>query len=182
MDQRVNKLWENFHAQLLSFISGKVKNKEDAEDLLQDVFLKISRKIDQIDDEARLTAWMYQITRNAIIDCYRTCYRVETFPFDTSLIDKEEIQGAGKENFNSDIEQYMKSCIRLLPDSQKEVIRMHEYEGLTHIQIADRLGISPNTSKSRLMRARLKLQDHIKQCCRLEQDNYGNIIDIKQKG
>ena len=181
MDQRVNELWENFHAQLLSFISRKVRNKEDAEDLLQDVFLKISKKIDQIENEERLTAWMYQITRNAIIDCYRTCYRVETSPFEASLIDKDENQGAGKDNFNSDIEHYMKSCIRLLPDSQKDVIRMHEYEGLTHIQIADRLGISPNTSKSRLMRARFKLQDYIEQCCRLEQDNYGNIIDMQRK-
>ena len=181
MDHRVDKLWKKFHARLLAFVSGKVKNKEDAEDLLQDVFLKISKKIDQIEDEDRLAAWMYQITRNAVIDCYRTCYRVQTTPFDAGLMDEEVLQGTGQDNLNSDIQEYMKSCITLLPDSQQAVIRMHEYQGLTHIEIAKRLGISPNTSKSRLMRARLKLQDHIEQCCRLEQDQYGNIINIQPK-
>ena len=65
-------IWEEFRDSLKGFISARVQNKDDAEDILQDVFFKIHKKIDTLKDESRLPSWIYQITRHSIIDYYRS--------------------------------------------------------------------------------------------------------------
>ena len=61
-------VWQEFHARLLSFISGRVQNTQDAEDILQDVFLRLHKHKDRLEEIENVTAWVYRITRNAIID------------------------------------------------------------------------------------------------------------------
>src|SRR5438128_3430700 len=63
--------WNALHDPLRIFIRKRVPNDESAEDLLQDVFLKIHMHIDALRDEERLESWVYQIARNLIIDYYR---------------------------------------------------------------------------------------------------------------
>ena len=64
-------IWADFGSKLLSFIKARVNNPENAEDILQEVFIKIHEKSNQLKDERKLTSWIYQITRNAIIDYHR---------------------------------------------------------------------------------------------------------------
>ncbi len=63
--------WQEFRQALESFIRKRVSNEADAQDILQDVFVKIHRNIGQLRDETRLMAWIYHITRNTIHDYYR---------------------------------------------------------------------------------------------------------------
>src|SRR5688572_4135392 len=62
------EIWGAFHARLLRFIRSHVADEASAEDILQDVFLKIHTRLDTLTDEGKLTSWVYQIARNAIID------------------------------------------------------------------------------------------------------------------
>src|SRR5688572_20104826 len=64
-------IYMQFHNSLLSFIRSKIKSREDAEDILQNVFIKISANVNGLADEEKLQSWIFTITRNAIIDYYR---------------------------------------------------------------------------------------------------------------
>ena len=72
MNDNVSKIWKNLHSHLYAFIFGKVNNKELAEDILMDVFTKIQTKLSDLKDTNKLESWIFQITRNAITDHYRS--------------------------------------------------------------------------------------------------------------
>ena len=65
------RVWEEFHTPLQQFIRRRISDEDTAEDVLQDVFLKIHQHMDTLKDVRKLEGWIYQITRNAIIDAYR---------------------------------------------------------------------------------------------------------------
>ena len=65
------QLWETFSVPLHQFIQRRVRDPHSAEDILQDVFLKIHTRIDTLHQQDRVAAWIYQIARNAIADYYR---------------------------------------------------------------------------------------------------------------
>src|SRR5436305_4682010 len=64
-------LWETFHTGLKHFILKRIPDEQSADDILQEVFLKIHARIDTLRDEEKLQSWMYQIARNSIADYYR---------------------------------------------------------------------------------------------------------------
>ena len=64
-------IYTQFHQSLLSFIRSKIRSKEDAEDILQNVFIRISNNVNKLSGEEKLQSWVFTITRNAIIDYYR---------------------------------------------------------------------------------------------------------------
>src|SRR5215211_7340854 len=87
------QLWETFSAPLYQFIRNRVPDAHIAEDILQDVFLKIHTHIDTLRTPDRLTSWIYQLTRNAIADYYRaqrsTAELAETLPVADELVDDD---------------------------------------------------------------------------------------------
>ena len=66
MNEMMEMIWKDHHDQLLHFINKRVRDKDESEDILQDVFVKILSKIDTLKDDSKLQSWIYQITRNAI--------------------------------------------------------------------------------------------------------------------
>lgn len=72
MNATLEHIWHEFADRLRKFIRRRVGDPQTAEDLLQDVFVKIQGRLDQLHDPARLESWIYLIARNAIIDHYRT--------------------------------------------------------------------------------------------------------------
>lgn len=70
------QLWETFSVPLQQFIRRRVPDPHSAEDILQDVFLKIHARIDTLHSRDRVAAWIYQIARNAIADYYRAAAHV----------------------------------------------------------------------------------------------------------
>src|SRR3954465_5750249 len=74
------QLWEMFSMPLHQFIQRRVPDPHSAEDILQDVFLKIHARIDTLHQQDRVVAWMYQIARNAIADDYRAQRAISDVP------------------------------------------------------------------------------------------------------
>src|SRR5216683_1532991 len=71
MVMTTERIWEEFHPRLKQFILKRIPDQQNAEDILQEVFLKIHTRIDTLRDEEKLQSWIYQIARNAIADYYR---------------------------------------------------------------------------------------------------------------
>src|SRR5688572_2110528 len=73
----VEEAWRELHEQLLGFIARRVRTREDAEDILQEVMLKLHRASGELEQVERLTGWIYRIAANAIVDHYRKPARRE---------------------------------------------------------------------------------------------------------
>ena len=71
MENITEDIWLNFGNKLKSFIKSKVQNETIAEDILQETFIKIHSNIDKLEDNTKIQAWVYQITRNVIADHFR---------------------------------------------------------------------------------------------------------------
>lgn len=162
--------WQDFQGQLLSFIRKKVNRIEDAEDILQDVFLKIHKNMPE-EKVGNYKAWLYKITKNTIYDFYK----------------KKRIPTLGDKIFepvfsNNEIEEEnlshcLTKMIALLPAKDKEAIVETGLKGHSQVQYAKNLGLSIPGAKSRVQRAREKLMNNIIECCQLEFDRRGNVVD-----
>src|SRR5687767_1469637 len=83
MTPTVESIWTEFAERLGQFIRSRVSDRAAADDIRQDVFLKVQKKLAQLDDPAKLQSWVYHIARNAIIDHYRA--KKETIEIPDSL-------------------------------------------------------------------------------------------------
>ncbi len=174
MPIEIPDIWKEFHEKLFNFIRSKVRSNEDAEDILQNVFIKIHNNIDTLKSRDKLTSWVYQVARNTINDCYRTCYKVDQSELDENM---DIISELDEKNLNHEVSRSINTLRDELSSEHKEVLTLYEEGGLKHREIALTLGISENTSKSRLKRAKVKLKEVVDNCCIFEIDAYGNVVD-----
>ena len=171
-------IWEEFSKPLKGFIKRRVKNDQDADDILQNVFYKIHNSIGSLKDAEKIHAWVYRIARNAVADFYRTHkYEEDTIVLSEDII----IQPEDELTANDEIAQCLKAMINYLPEKHKQAIVLTEFLNLTQKELAERMGLSVSGAKSRVQRARVKLKEMLLGCCHLEFDCMGNIIDYKHK-
>jgi len=168
-------IWQKFSEQLLGFIKARVNNNMEAEDILQDVFVKIHLNLHKIKEKQKLTSWLYQITRNAIIDYYRSKKQFDSLDKLSGLTEIEETA------LNQQFTKCMIPFINQLPDKYREVINATALGQMSQKDFAAKEGISYSAAKSRVQRARAELRKLVYQCCALESDQYGNIIDANKE-
>ncbi|PWJ43130.1 RNA polymerase sigma factor SigZ [Sediminitomix flava] len=158
-------IWNNFRTELFAFIITKVNDKEIANDILQDVFVKIHLKAGSLKQEEKLTSWVYQLTRNTIIDYYRK---------KNILTYTEEFQDIWDDDSESEDEN--KICvncinpfIQQLPPNDRDALEQTVYGNISQKDYAEKTGLSYTATKSRIQRARGKLKDMFLNCCLAEE-------------
>ena len=171
MNPTFEQIWREFSVNLGQFIRARVADPATAEDILQDVFVKIQARLGQLKDATKLQGWIYLIARNAIIDHYRT--RKETVPVPEELVAETEPQ--------SEVIEALKAALRRmidsLPEPYREALVLTELEGLTQQELANRVGISLSGAKSRVQRGREQLKAMLTECCAFEFDRRGRVFD-----
>ncbi len=178
MSTNFESLWDEFSTPLKTYIKHHVNNDEDVEDLLQTVFFKINSKIDSIIDVKKIHSWVYTIARNTIYDYYRA-QKHDLYIED--LAEYKFCNPKEEDLLNNDIARCLQSMIQYLPEKYKQALILTEYQNLTQKELSIQLGISLSGAKSRVQRARVLLKEMILNCCSIEQDCRGNIIDYKHK-
>ena len=171
MTPTVQTIWDEFAVKLGQFIRSRVADPATAEDILQDVFVKVQKKLKQLDDPNKLQSWLYLIARNAIIDHYRA--KRETTPISDSL----PIEPADATPEIDGLKAAFKRMVYSLPNPYRDALVLTEFEGITQKELAARLGISLSGAKSRVQRARSLLKKDLLACCRFEFDRRGSVID-----
>jgi len=169
-------IWERFSKELHRFIARRVENPLDADDLLQDTFIKIHTRIDTLQDEERLAAWIYSIARNTINDYYRS--RRAQFELSDDLVAGDE---ADDDNPEIELAKGLKAMIDDLPDKYRRPLELYELKGMKQSEIALLMGLSLSGAKSRLQRGREQLRQNLLDCCHFEFDRRGRIIDYLPK-
>lgn len=166
------ELFRSFNSRLRQFILHRVADTAAVEDILQNVFLRIHSHIDTLRDETKLESWIFQVARNAIADHYRT-----QFSSHDASKPEEPAEMPPEENVMEKFSMGVREMINQLPAQYREALLLTEFEGLTQQELADRLGISLSGAKSRVQRARRLLKDLLMQCCHIEFDRYGTVLD-----
>lgn len=167
-------IWDNFNNDLFKFINRRINDNENSKDILQDVFVKIHLKLNTLSNKDKLTNWIYQITRNCILDFLKkhrpTADEIDFFS------DFE----AKEESFNFEMSACMLNLINKLPEIYKDALLKTDLGKLTQREYAQILGLSYSGAKTRVQRARSELHELFKHCCTIQADIYGNIIDYEK--
>lgn len=172
------QVWERFHAPLFQFIRKRISDDETAEDLLQDVFLKIHQHIEALEDVKKLESWVYQITRNVIIDYYRSKKPMTSLEEPEVLLLPEELPD---DDIVSELFPSVRAMVKSLPEQDRQALVLTEYQGLTQKELGERLGLSFSGAKSRVQRAREKLKQQLLACCHFELDRRGHVINYQPR-
>ncbi len=170
----MEQIWDDFRLPLKRFISSRISNQQDVEDVLHDVFFKIFSNLSTIFDDKKIHAWIYRITRNAIVDYYRNKKLIE-IPDDLLNPEDEDL------SINKAISECLKTMIETLPDKYKEAVILTEIQNLTQKELSEKIGLSLSGAKSRVQRGRNMLKTMLLNCCNIEFDRRGNIIDYQYK-
>lgn len=175
-DSRSERLWNDFHERLRSFVRGRVRDDSLAEDIVQDIFLKVHTRASQLRDEEKIAPWLYQIARNAVIDHVRKP-RIEGREDETVAAAEPD----GPLFAEQRLAESLGSMIDELPEPYREAVRLTEIDGLTQAEMAARVGISVSGAKSRVQRGREKLRELILDCCHVELDHRGAVVDYWER-
>ena len=130
-------------------------NHHDAEDIAQDVFIKVYRSLDRFRQDAQLSSWMYRIVMNACIDHRRRHQTAAAAPFGDEaehrmLNTAEESPGPEEQTYAGELGQVLESEIARLPKGQRIVFVMRHHQGMKLCEIADALGLAEGTVKRQL--------------------------------
>lgn len=178
------QVWELLGERLRAYFRARVSNAAAADDLVQEAFLRIHQRLDQLKDEDRLASWVFQIAHRLVVDHYRSRGQAAaTLEANDELAVLDSAgQGSGEPaDYNEHIAAWLPAAIELLPESQREIVRLFELEQVSQQEIAQRLGLSLTAVKSRVRRGRAALVETVDQCCVFELDRRGNILDFQRR-
>lgn len=175
---------QQIRAPLEAFVARRVADPQDAEDVVQEILLRIHRHSNELADTDRLLAWVHRIARNAVIDHYRRrAARPELAVGaaddlgDVPMIQDEPAADASRR----ELAHCLRPLLEHLPDQHRQALVVTELEGLSQVEAAKQLGISVSGMKSRVQRGRAQLRELLLDCCEVELDRSGAITDYSAR-
>jgi RNA polymerase sigma-70 factor (ECF subfamily) len=174
----VQKIWSEMGGSVRRYVGTRVRDPNVADDITQDVMLKVQSRLGELPPEDKLPAWILIVARNAVIDHYRArsvrahadVHEIE--PAD--VVAEDEPQGALR-----DLTPCVSRMIELLPEPYRQAMKLADINGLSQQELADRAGLSLSGAKSRVQRARQMLREMVLDCCRVERDGRGKVMDYQ---
>jgi RNA polymerase sigma-70 factor (ECF subfamily) len=173
-------IYNAYHAKVRSY-AAKLVGRDDADDVAQDVFAKVSRALDTLADSARLASWIYAITLNTVRDMARArASRPAGAPDETEACLAHVRDPAARTPEETATREEMVACyvdyVRQLPRDYYDVYVLAEFDHLPNAEIARRLALPLSTVKIRLHRARAKLHDELRRNCRCYYNQRGELM------
>jgi RNA polymerase sigma-70 factor (ECF subfamily) len=183
----VEALWLEFRDRLRAFVSRRVSNPPDVDDLVQWVFLQMHRNLGAIRRGERVHAWLYSTARRAIADHYRSGSRRREVPSGNALdIDAlqprpPDVGGDDRPNERQEVAACLAPLVERLVSTDRDAIALTEIQGLHLRDAAARAGLSLSGMKSRVQRARRRLKKAMLDCCHLALDGRGAPIGCAKR-
>ncbi|MBA4301460.1 RNA polymerase sigma-70 factor, ECF subfamily [Algoriphagus alkaliphilus] len=158
--QAIEDFYFLFKKPVLRFILSMVKDPLESEAIFHEVFLKILRKRCELESEDRIRAYIFTITKNEVIDYFKSLKRdrerLENY-FITRMHESSPEMIDAEENILNRLE----GALHTLPFQRKKVLELSYYQDKSYQEIAEELGISKNTVKNHLIKARVNLRDRL---------------------
>lgn len=158
-------LYQQYSPRMFAICLRYTKAQQEAEDVLQESFIKVFRQIKNYKGEAPLVFWIKRIIINTALNSQRS--KLYLYPM-VDVDDLKELQGEQQDVADYTLEELM-NMVKSLPGSSQIIFNLYAIEGYKHKEIAEMLGISVGTSKSQYSRARFLLKERMKE----NNKNYG---------
>ena len=169
-------IYTQLHQVIFGFVKNKVSNHQDAEDIVQNVFIKVATGVNDLNGQEKLQSWIYAIARNSIIDYYRSSSNKKSISFE------EDIAGNFTDEEYNDTTKGLDCClidfVNQLPEDYRDIIIDVEMRGIKQKDLAEKYNLAYPTIRSRVQRGREKLKQILLDCCHIEWDTRGNILDV----
>jgi RNA polymerase sigma-70 factor (ECF subfamily) len=160
------RAWDRHEAELRGWLRGRLGNAHDAEDMLQDLFLKALRQDRKFCEIANARAWLFEVARNAVADRMRLKKEQVELPDD--LVAEHEEPAAVES-----LAACLPRALSELPEEDREAITRCDLEGMTQEDYARLKGLTLPGAKSRVQRARKRLREHLTEACQVKFDAAG---------
>ena len=166
-------VWNDLYDELLSFVYKKVKDRPTAEDIVQDVFIKVHSNSGQLKEADKISGCIYQITRNEVADRFRKASR---------NVEPVNVDWEGNfHEFNDCVALCLKTLMSTLPEKYRVPLELTEVENLSQYELAERLNISYSGARSRIQRARKMLKFKLDELYMIKTDAYGNVVSCENR-
>jgi len=168
----MNDQIQELYKPLFLYVRKRINQQEDAEDLTQEVFYKLSKSENGEVDNVK--SWVYTIAKNTITDFYRK-KKVLTEEIN-DLSSEEEYKD---DNALKELGGCVSAYIAELPDEYRHILELSEMQGVPQKEIAKQLGMNYVTVRSKIQRGRKKLKDLFTACCSFKQSVTGSILEYE---
>lgn len=163
----LESIWKEYRLSLHRFLSSKIDNHADVDDLLQTILIKTHTHLGTLKSEDRIKPWLFQIANRTIIDFYRQ----------RAIKQNVEVNEFWYEEYQEDdLLICVEPFINALPKKHAALLKNIELRGQSQKDYAMQHNISYSTLKSRLKRSRQELKKLFEQCCTLELDKDGQVM------
>ncbi len=180
----ISEIYQAYSSKIVLYLSRFV-GKDDAEDLMQEVFIKVFNSLNSFKESSKISTWIYKIATNTAIDKLKSTGYKNGESKTTSLDYVEPLRSNIKsDNYESDIEykflkQEMNQCIadyiNKLPDNYRAIFLLKEYDNFSIEEVSEIIDISCENVKIRLHRARKKLHELFLANCSFYYDEYSKL-------
>ncbi|MEM9220634.1 MAG: RNA polymerase sigma factor SigZ [Cyanobacteria bacterium P01_F01_bin.150] len=175
MEIVLEHILSEYYPRIKAFVSSRVSNPSDVDDLLQDILIKSYQNLDSVESTSSLKSWLFQIARNTIIDYYRRQKNSRQIPAKELWYD----------DMDTNIQHPLAKCVipfmEALPTAQRELLKAIDLEGQSQKEYAAFQGLAYSTLKSRVKKSRNAMRSLFEDCCHLIVDGKGNIMDYTKK-
>lgn len=167
----LNEIVNKFYNQLVGYLVKNIHDIELAEDIVQEVMMKLvcahnrSLKINNI------KAWLFEVTRHSAADYYRNLSKKKTVIIDSQF--NQMLTAIEKSEFLPS--EYVVPMIKLLPSKYSEPLYLSDIQNLPQIIVAEKMGLSLSATKMRIQRARKMLYELFIKCCNIKYSKDGTF-------
>ena len=152
-------IYERYHRRTYSLCLRMTSNQTEAEDLTQEVFVQLFRKIGSFRGDSAFSTWLHRLTVNQVLMHFRRRSVKNERTSEDGEMPEQAVAGSANPNRMQVVDRIaLKNAIAELPNGYRNVFVLHDIEGFEHEEVARLMGISVGTSKSQLHKARLKLR------------------------
>ncbi len=159
-------IWQHYQRRLLGFLIPQTNSPILAEDILQQVFIKLLQHPPKATEGAALEAWLFRVCRHTLIDHYRkhsqSIVSIEAVP--ESDLALEESTDFTRQDDTPVMLHCMHNALTTLPQNQAKAIYAADLEDTSHVNIAQQYGVSPATVRSWVSRGRKSLRSKLQHC------------------
>src|SRR5829696_5545393 len=183
-----NDLWADLHERLRHFVGRRIGDPHAADDVAQEVLLRLHRSMGELRLEDRLDAFAYRIARNAIIDHYRSRASAKETPAEPDDLatridaDGDTGQDPDADGPRRELARCLRPLIRELPEPYREALTLTDLGKLSQPEAARVVGISLPGMKARVQRARAQIHTVLTDCCAVALDDSRHISDVQHTG
>jgi RNA polymerase sigma-70 factor, ECF subfamily len=183
-----DELFTGLHERLRGFVGRRIGDPDAADDVAQEVLLRLHRSLRDLRVEDRLDAFAYRIARNAIIDHYRSRASAKEIPAaPDELIARVDADGDTDEDPNEakgreELARCLEPLVRRLAEPYRQALTLTDLGKLSQVEAARVTGLSVPGMKARVQRARAQVHELLTDCCDVALDEDRHIVEVQRTG